>query len=151
MLKKTVNYEDFDGNLRSEDLYFNLTKTELIDIAMELPENVTETMSEEGDKLDEGAALKMIEALGGKGVIEFIKKIVLKSYGIKSEDGRRFIKNEQITTEFSETLAYDTIVTELLTDDKKASEFVNAVIPKDIVDKIGAQGTQGAKKALPKK
>ena len=148
MLKKTVNYEDFDGNLRSEDLYFNLTKTELIDIAMDLPENVTAEMPESGENMDEGAALKMIEALGGKGVIDFIKKIVLKSYGIKSEDGRRFMKNEQITTEFSETLAYDTVVTELLTDDKKASDFVNAVIPKDIVDKIGAQG---GKKALPKK
>ena len=148
MLKKTVNYVDFDENSRTEDLYFNLTKTELIDIAMDLPENVTSEMSKEGDTPDEAAALKMIESLGGKGVIDFIKNIVLKSYGIKSEDGKRFIKNEQLTTEFSQTLAYDTIVTELLTDDKAASDFVNAVIPKDIVDKIG---NQGGKKALPKK
>ena len=139
MLKKTVNYVDFDGNNRTEDLYFNLTRTELIEVAMDLPEAVNEVVGDDPAKMsDEAAAQRLLGALGGKGIIEFIKKIVLKSYGIKSADGRRFEKSEAITTEFSQTLAYDTVMTEMLTNETAASNFINAVIPSEMVNKIAA-------------
>lgn len=137
MLKKTVQYTDFDGNERTEELYFNLTQTELVEMAMELPDGITDSVGSDPAKIDENAAaVKLMEALGNKGVLSFIKNLLLKSYGIKSEDGRRFEKSEKISTEFSQTLAFDTILMDLMSNDVEAANFVNNVIPSKLVDKI---------------
>ena len=139
MLKKTVKYEDFNGNERVEDCYFNLTQTELVDMAMDLPEGFMESFGNDPSKIDgNAAAAKMIESMGNKGILDFIKKLLLKSYGIKSEDGRRFEKSEEISKEFSETLAFDTIFMELMSDDAAAADFINKIIPAKVVDQIGA-------------
>lgn len=137
MLKKTVTYTDFDGNERIETLHFNLTQTELIDMAMGLPGDVTETLGDDPSKIDpETAGIALMNKLGGQGIINFIKELVLKSYGEKSEDGRRFIKDETITKEFSQTLAYDAIIMEFMTDDVAAAEFINKIIPASVLDKL---------------
>lgn len=137
MLKKTVQYTDFDGNDRTEELYFNLTQTELVEMAMELPDGIADSVGSDPTKIDENAAaVKLMEALGDKGVLSFIKNLLLKSYGIKSEDGRRFEKSEKISTEFSQTLAFDTILMDLMSNDVEAANFVNNVIPSKLVDKI---------------
>ena len=137
MLKKTVQYTDFDGNERTEELYFNLTQTELVEMAMELPDGIADSVGSDPAKIDENAAaVKLMEALGNKGVLSFIKNLLLKSYGIKSEDGRRFEKSEKISTEFSQTLAFDTILMDLMSNDFEAANFVNNVIPSKLVDKI---------------
>ena len=92
MLKKTVNYEDFDGNKRTEDLYFNLTKLEATEFALDLPDEITDEVVKEGaSAANMEAATRIVQKLGGKGIIDYIRKLVLKSYGIKSEDGKRFI------------------------------------------------------------
>lgn len=138
MLKKTVTYEDFNGNSRTEELRFNLTQTELVELAMELPDGVSDAVGDDPSKVDqETAARKLMETLGGKGVFEFIKKLLLKSYGVMSADGRRFDKSEELTKEFSQTLAFDTIMMDLMSDDIAAAEFVNGVIPSKVADKIG--------------
>lgn len=143
MIKKTITYTDFDGNERTEDLYFNLTKNELIDIAADMPSGISEVMKEDIDKIDvEEAGRKVLEKLGGAGVIKFIRNLVQKAYGIKSEDGRRFIKNEQITTEFTQTLAYDAFVMSLLENDEEASNFINNVIPADTINKANDMMTK---------
>ena len=134
MLKKTVTYEDFDGNQRTEDLYFNLTRTEATEFALELPDNVTNSITE--NDTDEQVAKKFVEQIGGKGVFEFIKKLVLKSYGVKSLDGRRFIKKPELTEEFSQTLAYDQFIMDLMQNEVAAAEFVNAVIPASLAEKV---------------
>lgn len=137
MLKKTVTYTDFDGNERTETLHFNLTQTELIDMAMGLPGGVAETLGDDPSKLDpETAGIALMNKLGGQGIINFIKDLVLRSYGEKSEDGRRFIKDEKITKEFSQTLAYDAIIMEFMTDDVAAAEFINKIIPASVLDKM---------------
>lgn len=137
MLKKTVNYTDFDGNERTETLYFNLTQTELIDMAMALPGGVTEAFGNDPSKVDpEVAGMELMNRLGGHGIINFIKEVVLKSYGIKSEDGRRFIKDEKITKEFSQTLAYDAIIMEFMTNDVAAADFINKIIPANVLEKM---------------
>lgn len=149
MLKKTVNYTDFDGNERTETLYFNLTQTELIDMAMNLPGGVTETVGNDPDKIDtEAAAVELMNKLGGHGIINFIKEVVLKSYGVKSEDGRRFIKKPELTEEFSQTLAYDAIIMEFMTNDVAAAEFINKIIPANVLDKMTA--TMKGNAQLPK-
>ena len=136
MIKKTVNYLDFDGNERTEVLYFNLTKTELVEIAMDLPDGLSETVGNDPTKIDETTAVsKVLESLGNKGVLEFIKKLVLKSYGIKSPDGRRFEKSEEISREFSQTLAFDNVIMELMSGDQAAVNFMNNLIPSDLINK----------------
>lgn len=137
MLAKTVEYLDFDGNKRTETLMFNLTKTEALDIAFDLPDDVKDEISDLPDdesKTKEDAAMAILAKLGDKKIFSFIKEIVLKSYGIKSEDGRRFIKKDEngrpLANEFEETLAYDAIMTELMSANEIAAmEFVNGVLP----------------------
>ena len=133
MLKKKITYTDFNGNERTEDHYFNLTKTELTEIALGLPDGIDES---EITEANEQAAMTIIDKLGKDGVFKFIKELILKSYGIKSSDGKRFQKSEEISKEFSETLAFDQFFMELMTDDVKAAEFVNSIIPKDVANGI---------------
>ena len=135
MLKKTVNYEDFDGNKRTEDLYFNLTKLEATEFALDLPDEITDEVVKEGaSAANMEAATRIVQQRGGKGIIDYIRKLVLKSYGVKSEDGKRFIKSEEISTEFSQTMAFDNLMMELLTDDNAASNFITAIIPSDLAE-----------------
>ena len=141
MYKKTITYNDFDGNKRTEDAYFNLTKSEMIEFALDLPDGVSDTVDrEELEKNADQAASKLANMLGKKGVYNFIKDLVLKSYGIKKEDGRRFAKVDEngrpVSIEFAQTMAFEAIMEEFRTDDIAASNFVKAVIPADTADKI---------------
>lgn len=145
MIKKTVNYEDFDGNKRTEDLYFNLTKFEATEFALDLPDDITNEVTKEGaDATNMESVSRIVQKLGGKGIIDFIRKLVLKSYGIKSEDGRRFEKSEKISTEFSQTMAFDNLMMELLTDDDEAAKFINGVIPADLANAANGAMLPGA-------
>ena len=120
MLKKTVKYEDFDGNEREEDFYFNLTKAELIDLEM----------SNEGG-LDKFLDRIMKEKSSVK-LIDMFKKIVIMAYGVKSDDGKRFVKNDTVREEFLSTNAYSEIFTELASDADAAAKFMVGIMPKDI-------------------
>lgn len=135
MYKKTITYNDFDGNERTEDAYFNLTKTEMIEFALELPDGVSNTVDPAEMDTDK-AASKIANMLGKKGVFNFIKDLILKSYGIRKEDGRRFEKSEQIRAEFAQTMAFESIMDEFMSDDIAAAKFVKAVIPDKVSDKI---------------
>lgn len=142
MIKRTVTYKDYDGNDRKEDLYFNLTQFEATEIAMELPDGTIEELGNSNDGKDEiVVATHLVERLGNKGIIDFIKKVVLKSYGVKSPDGRRFIKSEELSTEFSQTPVFSEFMMELLSDDNAASAFISGVIPPDLAAKIADKST----------
>ena len=146
MLKKTVKYVDFDGNNQSEDLYFNLTKTELIEMAIDLPDDVSKSVGDDPNNIDEDKAVaKIMETLGNKGILKFIKDLVLKSYGVRSTDGKRFMKLDEngrpLSIEFSQTMAFEAILDEFLSDDIAAANFVNSVIPANVADKMPKNGT----------
>ncbi len=117
MLKKTITYTDYDGNVRTEDFWFHLTKVELAEM-------------EAGA---EGGMKKMFEKIisdkDGKRIMETFTNIILKSYGEKSADGRRFIKSEEMSTAFSQTEAYDELFMELVTNADAAAAFINGIIP----------------------
>jgi hypothetical protein len=113
MLKKTVTYEDYNGVEHTEDFYFNLTKVECMEL--EYGFGADETLS--------GSIQTLINAGDMATVIKTIKKIVLTSYGIKSPDGKRFIKNDTIRTEFEENPAFEQIYWELVTNSEKAADF----------------------------
>lgn len=122
MLKKTISYVDFNGDKVSEDFYFHLSKAELIELEMSRSGGLQEWLQ------------RIIEAEDGKAIIAEFKNIILSSYGQRSADGKRFIKNQTLRDEFESTEAYSTLFIELVTDADKASEFVRGVIPQDLAE-----------------
>jgi len=120
MLKREITYEDFNGNQITETLYFNFTKTEIIEL---------ETSYEGGLQ---ASIQRIIDAKDSKALIAEFKRIILLAYGQKSDDGKRFIKTDKMREEFSQTAAYDTLFMELATDDKLAAEFMSGIVPKDV-------------------
>lgn len=152
MYKKSITYTDFDGKERIEDAYFNLTKTELIDFALELPDNVSDSMASDSEGTDESKAItKVMSAFTSKSIFKFLKDLILKSYGVRKDEGRRFAKVDEngkpLSVEFAETMAFEAIMDEFLSDDKAAADFVNAVIPSNIADKM--PNVQNIRKGLP--
>ena len=125
MLKKTVTYTDYNGTERTEDFYFNLSKAEVIEME-------TTTAGGYANMLE-----NIIKAQDLPSIVSIFKELVLKAYGQKSPDGKRFIKSEELSTEFSQTEAYTNIFMELAMDADAASKFVNGIIPADL-DKIVA-------------
>jgi hypothetical protein len=117
MLKKTITYVDYDGNERTEDFYFNLSKAELIEI----------------ETSNNGGLSKMIEKLVAeqdmKRIVEIFKDIILKAYGEKSLDGKRFIKSAELRDSFEQTEAYSQLFMELATNAESAAAFVNGITP----------------------
>lgn len=120
MLKKTITYTDYNGNERTEDFWFNLSKAELME--MELS-----TTGGLGDMIK-----KIVAAQETPAIVKVFKEIVLTAYGEKSADGKRFIKSDEIRMAFAQTEAYSQLFMELATDSDKAAEFVNGVIPAGI-------------------
>lgn len=117
MLKKTIEFVDYNGNKQKEDFYFNLNKAELTELEL------SET----------GGLTALIERItkeeNGAEIIRIFKKLILLSYGKKSSDGKQFIKNEELSTAFSQTEAYVELFMELASDADAASAFVNGIIP----------------------
>lgn len=147
MLKKTVNYVNFNGKERSKDLYFHLTKTELTEIALDLPDNVSEIFAENPGAVTDEETNRIMKELGNKGIFEFLKKLVLKAYGIRDDEGEYFDKSDEITRKFEHSLAFDAVMTELTRSDEEALKFINSIIPQDAANAMPANNVQ----ALPVK
>lgn len=119
MLKKVITYTDYNGEERTEDFYFNLSRAEVTE--MEL--------STEGGL---GATIERITKVKDvPAIIAIFKDLILKAYGQKSPDGKRFIKSKQLSEEFSQTEAYSNLFMELATNSTSASEFINNIMPID--------------------
>lgn len=119
MLKLTRTYTDYNGVSRTEDFYFNLTKAEILEMELGTSGGFVEMIQ------------SIVDAKDAPAIISVFKKLILKAYGIKSPDGKRFIKSEEISKEFSETEAYSDLFMELATNTDSASNFVNGVVPAD--------------------
>ena len=122
MYVKHINYEDYDGNKREIDAYFNLSKAELLELQMSWDGGLEKVLQ------------KIIAEKDQKRMIEMFKMIILKSYGEKSLDGNRFVKTPEITEAFTQTEAYSELFMELATDDKAAAEFINGIMPKSLIE-----------------
>ena len=127
MLKKIITYTDYNNVERTEPFYFNLSKAEL----MEMELGVTGGMTEMLDKI--------IAAKDAPSLMKTFKEMIMKSYGIKSDDGKRLIKSEELSIAFTQTEAYSVLFMELITDDKAAADFVNGIIPNEIQTEVAAQ------------
>ena len=118
MLKKTITYTDYNGLERTEDFFFNLNQAELMEMELSTSGGLAEMIE------------KIVAAKDAPAIIKVFKDLVLKAYGEKSADGKRFIKNQEIRDAFEQTEAYSTLFMELATDSDAASDFVNGITPK---------------------
>lgn len=126
MLKKTITYTDYNGVERTEDFYFNLSKAEIMEMEMSTTGGLAEMIQ------------KIVATHDAPAIIKIFKDLILKAYGEKSPDGKRFIKSEEISTAFSQTEAYSILFMELAYDDKEAAKFVNGIIPADVSKEANA-------------
>lgn len=117
MLKKTITYTDYNGNSRTEDFYFNLTEAEVTEMELSVNGGLTEMIK------------RIVAAQDNKQIIETFKDIIMRAYGEKSPDGKRFIKTQEVKDNFAQTEAYSKLFMELATDDKAAADFINGIIP----------------------
>jgi hypothetical protein len=121
MLKKTFTYTDYNGVERTEDHYFNLNKAEIL----ELEASTTGGLSEH--------IKRIVAAQDMPAIYNIFKTIVMMSYGVKSEDGKRFIKKDKngypLAEEFAQTEAFSDLIYELATNDKAAADFMNGIVP----------------------
>jgi predicted CopG family antitoxin len=130
MLIKKIKYTDFDGNEREESFYFNLSKAELARMELTVEGSFT------------GLVKRLIEKRKGPEIVKIFENIIQTSYGEKSPDGKRFIKSEEATKEFTQTEAYSELIMELYSDANKAAEFIAGILPADMQNaakEIGAE------------
>lgn len=130
MISKNIKYTDYNGVEREETFLFNLSKAELMEMELGTTGGLTEIIK------------KIIETKDQPSIIKIFKELILKAYGEKSADGKRFIKMDEngqpLSRQFAETEAYSVLFMELATDDAKAAEFVNGIIPADVAEKTSA-------------
>jgi hypothetical protein len=132
MTYETITYTDYNGVTKTRKFYFNINKSELIRLEASTPGGIAQA-------LDEAAKAK-----DARKLMKFFEDIIALAYGEKSEDGERFIKSKELSEAFMQTEAYNQLFTDLLTNADKASNFVNKIFPKELVEQ--AQKEQTAEK-----
>jgi len=132
MLVKEIKYKDYNGNERTEIAYFNLSKAELMEMELSTSGGFQQYMN------------RIINTQDSKELIKTFKELILKSYGIKSDDGRRFIKSKELSDEFAQTEAYSELFMELATNAQSAAEFANGIVPQDVAEEASKLQDQAA-------
>lgn len=126
MLKKTIPYKDYNGTERTEDFYFNLSEAEVMEMEMSTAGGLAEMIK------------GIVAAQDAPAIIKIFKELILKAYGEKSPDGKRFVKSKEISDAFSQTEAYSKLFMELATDADAAAKFVNGILPNTQSNRAGA-------------
>lgn len=120
MIKKTITFTDYNGVERTENFYFNLTEAELTEMELSTVGGYQQYVQ------------NVIDAKDGPSLIRLFKDLIMRTYGVKSPDGREFRKSEEISRSFAQTEAYSKLFMELATDSKAAADFVNGVVSDDM-------------------
>jgi hypothetical protein len=121
VIKKTIKYTDFNDQERSEDFYFHLSKADLIELQAKYRGGL------------EGFLTRIVASQDTEEIYGFLTEIVLKSYGKRSDDGSSFRKSAQLRDEFRSSEAFSELMMSFFTDVKNATEFINGIVPKDLV------------------
>lgn len=119
MIIKKIKYEDYDGNQREEEFYFNLSRAEIMKMEMSVQGGLDAKIKRLGQTKDAPEVMQLFE------------DIIAKAYGVKSLDGKRMVKSKELSEEFMQTEAYSELLMELLSSPEAASEFINGVVAKD--------------------
>ena len=130
MIKKTIKYSDYNGTERTEDFYFNLTKAEIMEMELSIKGGLAEMIK------------RVVDAQDAPEIIRIFKELIMKSYGVKSPDGKRFMKSPELLAEFVETEAFSELFMELATDADSASKFVNGVVPANMANQVEAKALE---------
>jgi hypothetical protein len=120
MLKKTITYEDFNGDMVTEDHHFHLSKADLVELEMSRPGGLSAYLQ------------NIVNSEDGVMIMKEFKELLLKSYGIRTPDGKRFLKNDEIRDGFASSEAYSAVFMELIMDAEAASAFVNGIVPSSL-------------------
>ena len=139
MYKKTMTYEDFAGNTVNEDFYFNLTKAEILRLEASREGGLSSFLEQ------------IVEKQDGAQILEAFETIIKASVGKRSDDGRRFIKTQEVQEDFIYSNAYSDFLMEVATDAKVGAEFVNAVMPKELADLVADNDKPTKKAVAPRK
>lgn len=126
MLKKTITYKNYADVELTEDFYFNLNEAELMEMEMCVDGGLAEHIQ------------RIVAAQNTPAIIAEFKKLILKSYGVRSQDNKRFIKNDEIRDSFAQTEAYSILFMELATNADAASEFINGIIPNKLQQQVAS-------------
>lgn len=127
MLTKPIKFVDYNGVERNEKYNFNLSKAEIMEMEMGTTGGFSEMVQ------------KIIDAQDTPALIKLFKELILKAYGEKSADGKRFVKSEELSTAFSQTEAYTELFMELATNAEEATKFINGIVPSDLAEKANAE------------
>lgn len=135
MYAKKIKFTDFNGNEREQTYYFNLTKAELTEMELSMEGGFKEYVQ------------RIVEAQKTTEIAAIFKKLILKAYGEKSDDGMRFIKRDPVrgnlADEFEQTDAYSELFMELATNEGAATEFINKILPASIQEEVKKQQENG--------
>ena len=129
MLKKTITYTDYNGNEKTMECHFHLSKKDLMEM---------EFSTEGGMK---NAVEQIVEKEDVKGLADLIKEIILNSYGELTEDDR-FIKvkdGKRLSDDFEQTEAFSELYFELNTNENSLVDFVNGIIPANLRQEIASK------------
>jgi hypothetical protein len=124
MLVKEITYKDYDGNERKETAMFNLSKAELLEMELSTTGGLEQYIN------------KIVSTQNGPELFKLFKELILKSYGEKSPDGKRFIKSDQLSEEFSQSPAFSELMMELISDAEKCAAFVKGIVPSDLGEAV---------------
>lgn len=122
MLRRIFTYTNFNNEEVTEECFFNLTKSEILDMEMSTYGGMAARLQ------------RIVDAKDSPSLMKEFKDLIFKAYGVKSPDGRRFIKSAELSEEFSQTPAYDQLFMELVSDDGASAAFINGIIPQDLQD-----------------
>lgn len=122
MVKKTITYLDYNDKPITEDFYFNMSRVDMMDFNFDYDGGMKAYIE------------KIVAEEDNKKIYYFFKELLLKSYGKKSADGKRFVKNEEATQEFAESEALSELIFKLMNDENEAAAFVNGIIPKEFTE-----------------
>lgn len=126
MITKSITYTDYNGVERTENFMFNLSKAEIMEMELTTTGGLAEMIQ------------RIVAAQDTPSIIKIFKDLILKSYGVKSPDGKHFVKSKELSTEFSQSEAYSVLFMELATDADAAAAFVNGIVPSDVVKQAKA-------------
>lgn len=122
MYVQKIKYMDYNGMERNETFYFNFTKAEVVEMEYSVSGGLTAVLNQISETKD------------FPKLIAIFKDLILKAYGEKSPDGRRFIKSKELSDEFSQTEAYSELYIKFASDTDAALEFIRGIMPGDISD-----------------
>lgn len=120
MLTKAITYTDYNGNKKTKNFYFNLTKTELAKMELLNKAGMEETIKQ------------MINEDDREKIVSLFESLVLGAVGEKSADGERFEKSDEIRAAFQQHPAYDVLFMELISNSKSMADFINAIVPAEV-------------------